>query len=247
MSLLVDLTHEVERALSGVPDAKRLQVPEDLADREGRLGDSPATMRSHAWSLPGVPWFRIACLDAGNRARVFSALALPDPSRRLPMFGAEVVEIRNQVTVIAFDWMPVGEDSIDEPALAAIRGQVNDFPPADDLPEWAAVSFSPYALYSRPQTAIEPRRIQHALRYYVRGYVDACSTAPERTHPDAAARAIEHYCHEHFQHDPGGRMLNTIFGKPWVERYATNFLFRLDQRKPGHSGIPSRFGTLNTR
>lgn len=230
MSWPTELASEFAQRLTALVGARALSLPEDLEVREGALGDTPATMHSRAWTLPRVPWFRLAILDAGERARVLSALALPDPAHVLPMFGAEIVEIRGRITVVAIDWMPVGADSIDEVALREIRRSFDDFPPGGDLPEWAADAFSPHALYSRPGAHIDSLQVRPALHAYLEGYLRQATAAPTRDPASdsalAASRYIRHYCREHFENDPGGRMLDGIFGKAWVERYAREFLFR---------------------
>lgn len=228
MSLLTELTRAMTGSIGRVDTARLAPVSGgDLAEREGAFGDTPAIMRSVAWTLPAVPWLRMACLDANERARVFSVLALPDLSRVLPMFGAEVVEIRGRITVIAIDWMPVGEETRDCGSLAKIRVEFEDFPPGGELPPWAAASFSPFALYSRPHGQIERHRVVRAFRTYLEGYLAKCVVAPVRDDSGSAKSEIHAYCIEHFEHDPGGRMLTAAFGKQWVDRYAREFLFRL--------------------
>ena len=227
MSLFDQLLALTRVALENMPGGRAIPVARAWAEGHGSLRDEPATIYGWAWATPAVRWFRVSLLDAGSRAQVFSALALPHPDWDLPLFGAEVVSISSLVTVVAYDWIPVAGRSSYLDALTPIRRELDHFPPGGDLPPWAAESFSPHALFSRPRGALPESEIRRAFEAYLQGYLSLVSSASPHGDPRETLAAQRRYCAEHFANDPGGSMLAKIFGAPWAEGYAREFLFRL--------------------
>lgn len=231
MSWLAELGRTTRELVGRAPGAQDAAIDPEWREAHGRLGDAPATMRSRAWRTDVLSWFRVATLECPGRCTVFSALAIPHAAHALPLFGAEVVEVRGRITVVAIDWIPIlpadrgAGHAI--PEAAAIRSRHDGFPPGDDLPPWAEASFSPHALFSRPKAPPDARRLRAALEDYLGAYLAACTASEPRADPASVRAAQEAYCREHFDNDPGGTMLRTIFGDAWAQGYARAFLFRL--------------------
>jgi hypothetical protein len=229
MSLSADLLAATRAALVAIPGLCERPAAPAWAERRGRLGDDPAVMRSRAWTTPALAWLRLALLDGGTRTQVVSVLGIPRVAFDLPLFGAEVVCISGAATVVALDWIPLFPDSPYIERLPAIRRRFDNFPPGGELPAWAAESFSPAALFSRPRGAVPDSDILHAFTAYLAGYLSLCEQATPRGDPGRTRAAQQRYCAAHAAHDPGAAMLAKIFGAPWAERYASAFLFRLEE------------------
>jgi hypothetical protein len=230
MSLSTDLLAAMRAALATVPGVREQPIAASWAERQGRLGDGPAVMRSWAWTTPVLAWLRLALLDGGLRTQVISVLGIPRVAFDLPMFGAEVVCISGSVTVVALDWIPLFPNSPYLDRLPAIRRRFDHFPAGGELPAWAAESFSPAALFSRPRGAVPDSDILQAFTSYFVGYLKLCDQATAHGTPKHTRAAQQRYCMAHAAHDPGGAMLAKIFGEEWAANYARAFLFRLERR-----------------
>jgi hypothetical protein len=228
MSLSTDLLSATRAALAAMPDVHEQHVAASWAEGHGRIGDDPAVMRSWAWATPALAWLRLALLDGGARTQVVSVLGIPRVAFDLPLFGAEVVWISGSTTVVALDWIPLFRDSPYLDGLPAIRRRFDHFPPGGELPAWAAESFSPAALFSRPRGALPESDILQAFIAYLGGYLELCQQAAPHGHAGLTRDAQQHYCATHAANDPGGTMLARIFGAAWAEDYARSFLFRLE-------------------
>jgi hypothetical protein len=229
MSLSTDLLAATHAALAAVPGVRQQPARPAWAERQGRVGDDPAVMRSWAWTTRVLAWLRLALLDGGTRTQVVSVLGIPRAAFDLPMFGAEVVCISGSATVVALDWIPLFPDSPYLEHLPAIRRRFDHFPPGGELPAWAAESFSHAALFARPRGAVPDSDILHAFTAYFAGYLNLCDQAAPHGNPARTRDAQQHYCAAHAAHDPGGTMLARIFGAAWAESYARAFLFRLEE------------------
>ncbi|MDQ2996361.1 MAG: phytochromobilin:ferredoxin oxidoreductase, partial [Chloroflexota bacterium] len=166
----------------------------------------------------------------GPRAQVFSALGIPRAAFDLPLFGAEVVCISGSVTVVVLDWIPLFPNSLYLDGLPAIRRRFDHFPSGGDLPAWAAESFSPAVLFSRPRGAVPDADILQAFTTYLVGYLNLCDQTMPHGNPRRTRTAQLRYCTAHESHDPGGAMLAKIFGGEWAAGYARAFLFHLGRR-----------------
>ncbi len=233
MSLVSDLLERTTVGLAGTAGAARLEVDQEWARHEGKMGEQAAGICGWAWKAAAIDRFRVAILEAGERVAVFSAFATPNPRFDLPLFGAEVIMISGTVTVVALDWIPLFPQTPHLARLAAIRERFSSFPPGGELPAWAADSFSPFALFSRPRGAVADSEILAAFSEYLLGYLDLATRAKPHGDPTATLRAQRHYCTEHLANDPGAPMLGKLFGEEWAQRYAHAFLFPLPQLLDG--------------
>jgi hypothetical protein len=229
MALLNDLLAATHTALSTTPGIREQPIDSRWAQHSGQIGEQPVVLRSWAWATPALHWLRISLIDGGPRVQIFSMLSIPEPAFDLPLFGAEVVCISGAVTVVALDWMPLFPDSPYIAGLPAVRQQFDHFPPGGEFPAWAAESFSPSVLFSRPRGAIPDADILRAFTAYFTGYVDVCAHATPHGDPQQTHAAQHHYCIEHATNDPGGNMIAKMFGAEWAAQYAHSFLFRLDR------------------
>jgi hypothetical protein len=227
MSLSADLLAATRAALAAHAGVCEQPAALSWAERHGRLGDDPAVMRSWAWATPALAWLRLALLDGGARTQVVSVLGIPRAAFDLPLFGAEVVCISGSATVVALDWIPLFPGSPYIERLPAIRRRFDHFPPGGDLPAWAAESFSPAALFSRPRGAVTDSDILQAFTAYFAGYLGLCDHAAPHGDPERTRAAQRRYCAAHAANDPGAAMLAKIFGAAWAASYARAFLFRL--------------------
>ena len=224
--LLSDLQQTTRETLERI-GADPVVVPPAWAEHHGTLREQPAVIYGYAWQTTVLRWFRLSVLQSGESARVFSALALPRVQYDLPLFGAEIVIIKEAITVVALDWMPLFAGSPHLGGLPAIRRRYDTFPPGGDLPPWAAEAFSAHALFSRPRDAVSPSQVLQAYADYLEGYLRLCAAATPRGEPHETLAAQAHYCQAHFANDPGANMLANIFGAQWSQAYAREFLFKL--------------------
>lgn len=218
----------VPSAMRRLPRGEEVRLAPELRERWGDLKGTPVRMRSRAWRNEVVGWFRASFMDGGARVRVMSCLSLPRDAFDLPMFAAEVVEVHGALRVVAFDWIPTGAARGYTQRLAPTRARFAHFPGGGELPPWAAEAFSPQALFSRPGAAVAPGEVVQAFASYLDEYLELVAEAEARG--DSAANRVSRraYCDAHAENDPGGRMLEAIFGETWATAYAEEFLFRLD-------------------
>ena len=126
---------------------------------------------------------------------------------------------------------PERDDQLAE--LAARRALHPPLPPGGRLPAWCAAWFSPCALYTR----IEPPQLGQALnafRDFPRAFAALVSTS--RPRPDlvaSVAAAQEGYAAAHRTDDKGLKLLATMFGPTWADRYVAEVLFPPREVVPG--------------
>jgi phycoerythrobilin:ferredoxin oxidoreductase len=221
-SELVALTHAT---LDEMPNVHSLPIPPWWAEMHGMLGQNRAIIRSWAWETPELGWLRLSYLNANPQLKIISIVGFPRLEFDLPLFGAEVMVVKEKVTFLALDWMPLAENAPYLVALAAVRRAYNHFPLITDLPQWVKEIFSPHALFSRPLDLITKAEIVRAFASYFESYLTFCEEAPSSANRMRALSAQRRFCTLYLARNPGRSMLVKIFGERWTEGYTHGFLF----------------------
>jgi phycocyanobilin:ferredoxin oxidoreductase len=205
-----------------------LPLPPGLGRAEGEWRGSSATIETRAYCGGVIRYARFAVvttadLDIGN------VLCLPTLSHPLPILGADLVALGRETGMLAADLSPVLPAGAERDAqlapLAARRARQPALPPGGRLSAWCAAWFSPHALYTR----VDPAGLGDAVaafQEFPRSFVALARRSRPRP---ALAREIEYaqdgYAAAHRTDDKGLRLLATIFGNAWAERYLVEVLF----------------------
>ena len=207
-----------------------------LAEAEGTWKGSTVLIRTRAYRGGVVRYARFAVLTGGG-LEIANALCLSEPRHPLPILGADLVALGRETGMLAVDLSPTRPAGPERDAqltdLAERRGSHPPFPSGRTLPEWRAAWFSPYALYTR----IDPRQLGDALgvvRDFAHAFAALASTS--RPRPDLAAgvaAAQEGYLAAHRTDDKGLKLLATMFGPTWADRYVAEVLFPPREVVPG--------------
>ena len=221
-------TAETESWLVGELGLDPLTLDPLLADAEGTWKGSTAVICTRAYRGGAVRYARFAVLT-GRGLEIGNALCLSDPVHPLPIFGADLVGLGRETGMLAVDLSPTLPEGPQRDAqlaaLAARRALHPPLPPGGRLPDWCAAWFSPYAMYTR----IEPPQLDQALGAFcdfARVFAGLAGASGPR--PDLAAAvalAQDGYAAAHRTEDKGLKLLVTMFGRAWAERYVAEVLF----------------------
>jgi len=229
------LTADTETYLVRELGLEALPLAPDLGRAEAEWRGASATIETRAYRGGVIRYARFAIVRAAD-VDIGNILCVPTPTYTLPILGADLVALGRATAMLAADlspMLPAGAERTAQLApLAACRAQHPALPLGGQLPAWCAAWFSPHALHTRVD-AMGLSNAVAAFEAFPRTFVALARRSRPRP---ALAREIGYaqdgYAAAHRTDDKGLRLLATIFGTAWAERYVEQVLF------PPSEGLP---------
>lgn len=202
-------------------------LPAELGYVEGRLEGEKLTIENRCYQTPQFRKLHLEIAKVGTMLDILHCVMFPRPDYALPMFGADLVGGRGQISAAIADLSPLSRDrhlpTGYEQALKALP--TPKFAQGRSLPEWGDI-FSEFCVFIRPSNLEEEAefvsRVQSLLQIHC---LQAIATQPT---PDRQAELLagqRYYCTKQQQNDKTRRVLEKAFGTEWAEHYMTTVLF----------------------
>lgn len=208
-------------------DLSPYPLPAELGYVEGRLEGERLTIENRCYQTPQFRKLHLEVAKVGSMLDILHCVMFPRPEYALPMFGADLVGGRGQISAAIADLSPVSaQRQLPDGYQLALR----ELPPPSfsqprDLPPWGDI-FSEFCVFIRPEDAAEETtfvsRVQSYLKIHCQQAI-ATQPTPER---QAEILAGQHYyCSRQQENDKTRRVLEKAFGTEWADHYMTTVLF----------------------
>jgi len=206
-------------------------LPEDLGYVEGKLEGEKLIIENRCYQTPQFRKIHLELAKVGSNLDILHCVMFPRPEYDLPMFGADLVGGRGQISMAIADLSPVRPDHTlpDAYQLALQALPTTAFSETRSFPTWGTI-FSDYCLFIRPQSQDEEATFLNQVEAYMKLHCERAIATPPT--PDRRAEILagqHHYCEQQQQNDKTRRVLEKAFGSAWADRYMTTVLFDLAQ------------------
>ncbi|WP_448597206.1 phycocyanobilin:ferredoxin oxidoreductase [Thermoleptolyngbya sp.] len=227
--LIKALADRIEAVWHELLDLSPYRLPEDLGYVEGRLEGERLVIENHCYQTPQFRKLHLELAKLGTGLDILHCVMFPRSDYDLPMFGADLVGGRGQVSMAIADLSPVrGDRSLP----SSYVGKLESLPPLQfsqtrSFPTWGTI-FSSYCVFIRPETDDEQQQFLDRVETYLRIHCQRAIATP--TTPEKQAEILagqQHYCAQQQQNDKTRRVLEKAFGEAWADRYMTTVLFDL--------------------
>lgn len=199
----------------------------DLGYVEGSLEGERLTIENHCYQTPQFRKLHLEIAKIGKNLDILHCVMFPRPEFNLPIFGADIVAGRGQISAAIVDLSPVSDDrSLPDPYEKRLRQLTNAvFSEPRELPAWGEI-FSDYCLFVRPIPS-EEEAFAHQVSQYLSLHCQlACEAKPVSASEAAVILAGQrHYCSQQQKNDKTRRVLENAFGEQWADRYVRTMLF----------------------
>ncbi|MFQ3670128.1 MAG: hypothetical protein SNJ84_01570 [Verrucomicrobiia bacterium] len=200
-------------------------IHEPFASRTGKGG---VTLTSAHWRHSSGSVGRCA-LIASERIEILNLMVFPANASQVPIFASEIILFGGKISVAVVDWQmasgPTALPDQDRSILTRLHASWTPaLTPGGTFPDWAQAHFTPFCLYTRPQSAKETQSIQDAFTHYFQTWLNQCAPrlAPESVPTE---NHLDSYLHHHVEHTPGRPFLTKVFGSDWAEAYFRSFMY----------------------
>jgi phycocyanobilin:ferredoxin oxidoreductase len=221
------LANLIEAVWQRYLDLSPYSLPEDLGYVEGRLEGEKLVIENHCYQTPQFRKLHLELAKVGTTLDILHCVMFSRPEYALPMFGADLVGGRGQISLAVADLSPVSQQHrLPESYQSALQS----LPPADfsqvrHSPDWGDI-FSEFCILIRPSSAAEETQFMERVQAFLEIHCELAIATPPT--PERSAEILarqQYYCLKQQENDKTRRVLEKAFGTDWAERYMTTVLF----------------------
>lgn len=223
------LANSIESIWQRYLDLSPYCLPEDLGYVEGRLEGEKLVIENHCYQTPQFRKLHLELAKIGTTLDILHCVMFPRPEYALPLFGADLVGGRGQISLAIADLSPVSQDHrLPERYDRALRRlPAANFSQMRTSPTWGDI-FSEFCVLIRPSSAAEEAQFIERVQAFLEIHCElAIATPPTPEHSAEILAGQQYYCRKQQENDKTRRVLEKAFGTDWAERYMTTVLFDL--------------------
>jgi phycocyanobilin:ferredoxin oxidoreductase len=227
--LICKLANALESIWQQYLDLSPYYLPEDLGYVEGRLEGEKIIIENRCYQTPQFRKIHLELAKVGNGLDILHCVMFPRLDYALPIFGADLVGGRGQISMAIADLSPVNQEHTLPTAYHATLSQLPaaDFAQARALPDWGTI-FSEFCTLIRPNTPAEEAQFLERVEAFVTLHCQQAIATPPTPERQPEIMAGQHYyCTKQQENDKTRRVLEKAFGVEWADRYMTTVLFDL--------------------
>lgn len=231
--LIRKMADAIEASWQRYLDLTPYDLPEDLGYVEGRLEGEKLIIENRCYQTPEFRKLHLELARVGSSLDILHCVMFPHPDYALPMFGADLVGGRGQISMAIADLSPVsGDRTLPEAyhhSLSALPSLA--FSQTRTVPAWGDI-FSEYCVLIRPETPDEENQFLERVSTFLRIHCQqAVNTTPTPDYRSEILAGQRYYCNQQQQNDKTRRVLEKAFGAEWADRYMTTVLFDMPEEE----------------
>jgi phycocyanobilin:ferredoxin oxidoreductase len=226
--LIRQLADSIESIWHQHLDLSPYYLPDDLGYVEGKLEGEKLIIENKCYQTPQFRKLHLELAQVGKNLDILHCVMFPRSDYALPMFGADIVGGRGQISAAIADLSPLNQQRVLPAAYCQALSQLpqHNFSQPRELPDWADI-FSDFCFFIRPEDTQEEEWFLERVTGFLTVHCQIANASQAVTPQEQAEiiAAQNYYCNKQQQNDKTRRVLEKAFGTEWAERYMTTVLF----------------------
>jgi phycocyanobilin:ferredoxin oxidoreductase len=226
--LIRQLADSIESIWHQHLDLSPYYLPDDLGYVEGKLEGEKLIIENKCYQTPQFRKLHLELAQVGKNLDILHCVMFPRSDYALPMFGADIVGGRGQISAAIADLSPLNQQRVLPEAYCQALSQLpqHNFSQPRELPDWADI-FSDFCFFIRPEDTQEEEWFLERVTGFLTVHCQIANASQAVTPQEQAEiiAAQNYYCNKQQQNDKTRRVLEKAFGTEWAERYMTTVLF----------------------
>eukprot|EP00283_Hemiselmis_rufescens_P006092 CAMPEP_0173436152 /NCGR_PEP_ID=MMETSP1357-20121228/15792_1 /TAXON_ID=77926 /ORGANISM="Hemiselmis rufescens, Strain PCC563" /LENGTH=328 /DNA_ID=CAMNT_0014401211 /DNA_START=63 /DNA_END=1049 /DNA_ORIENTATION=- len=242
-TMVGDLANKIEQVLGEELELEPFDLPQDLVRVAGEVDGAMCVIENSTWQTKNFRKVHIELAtffnSAGDRSGLDILHCVLFPRHevvgaQIPMFGCDVVCVRDTVTAAIVDLSPMTREKKLSKDYTKVYDEVckglTDFEEPRDIPEFGSHIFGDRCIFVRPSGAEECEQFVELCGEVLRLHCYQTEKLTDGYTPsdDDVQEALEGqnlYCEKQSENEKTRKILEGSFGVDWTERYMTTLLF----------------------
>ncbi|MGE5656626.1 MAG: phycocyanobilin:ferredoxin oxidoreductase [Actinomycetota bacterium] len=227
-SLIHQLADRMEAVWHRYLNLEPYHLPAELGYVEGRLEGEKLIIENQCYQTAQFRKIHLELAKVGTSLDILHCVMFPRPNYALPMFGADLVGGRGQISAAIADLSPLSANKTLPETYCTALGALPTchFSQRREVPTWGDI-FSEFCVFIRPSSVEEENQFLSLVESYMEIHCQQATAAqPVSAEKEAElVAAQQYYCFQQQQNDKTRRVLEKAFGQDWAENYMTTVLF----------------------
>ena len=224
MEVIDNLIKIIKKHQEGLPNVEPLDVDSEFEKVLHDTDDGKLDIKNEMYYCTGLRKVHIEVAKLGN-LNIVHCIWYPDPEFDLPIFGVDIVAMKDTVSAAITDISPV--DGLDHPIYEDIESisQYYSFKHNREIPTWGTI-FSPYSKFARLDDSEEIGKFSDVVNEYLDLFVGAVwKSTMNYNRADERYEGQINYCEKQKKNDKTRKILEKYFGEKWADDYINEVLF----------------------
>lgn len=222
--LINNLSESILKSWSEHLELVPIEVPEEFREIEHSTDDEKVEIENYMWETEKFRKIHLEVAKMKSGLNILHTNMYPRYEYDIPIFGADIVASPKAVGAAIVDISSIREDRT-LPDMYQILDIVNEeFKEDKKMPEWGDV-FSKYCVFVRPTEDEYQKFVNVAFTYLNYHCAISNITQPNSDNVQKNYEGHKYYCEKQRKNDKTFRVLKSIFGDEFANKYISEMLF----------------------
>lgn len=204
-------------------DLKEVEIPEEFKTVDFNENDEEVYIENYVWETEVFRKIHLEVAQMKSGLDILHTNMYPRYEYDLPIFGADIVASAKSVGAAIVDITSVKKDKTLSESFKILNIVDTEFEQNKKMPEWGDV-FSEYCVFVKP-TEDEYDKFVDVAFTYLNFYSAIANQAKPDNNILENYEGHKFYCEKQRQNNKTRRVLESIFGQDFANKYITEMLF----------------------
>ena len=221
--LITGLSESILKSWSENLELYELEIPEEFKKIEYSSNDENVEIENYMWETEKFRKIHLEVAKMKSGLNILHVNMYPRYEYDIPIFGADIVASPKSVGAAIVDISSICEDR-SLPESYQILDIINEeFKESKKMPEWGDV-FSKYCVFVKP-TEEEYEKFINLAFTYLNYHCVISNIAKPTDNIEKNYEGHKYYCEKQRKNDKTRRVLKSIFGQEFADKYIEEMLF----------------------
>lgn len=222
--LIINLSESILKSWNENLDLVPLEVPEEFREIDHSTDDEKVEIENYMWETEKFRKIHLEVAKMKSGLNILHTNMYPRYEYDIPIFGADIVASPKSVGAAIVDISSIREDR-SLPEMYNILDIVNEeFEEDKRMPEWGDV-FSKYCVFVKPNEDEYQKFVNLTFTYLNYHCAISNITRPDWDNVPQNYQGHKYYCEKQRKNDKTFRVLRSIFGEEFANKYIAEMLF----------------------
>tara|TARA_Y100000589_G_C27173343_1_gene637694 strand:- start:1627 stop:2352 length:726 start_codon:yes stop_codon:yes gene_type:complete len=224
---ILSLVKIIDKNRSILKNLESIDVDSEFTNIVGEKDKSKFYIENQFHKAIGFRKLHVEIAEFSGNLKILHSVFFPDPFFNIPIFGLDVVKVKNTISAAIVDLSPVSFHEKDVYQEKINKLNKRSFKSLREIPEWGMI-FSKNVLFA----SLNDKNEQNYFYSVVDDYLSILVQTSLSQSPDLIDERIEEriyfqkrYCTQQMKNQKTSLVLLNYFEKSWVDKYINKILF----------------------